>query len=246
MKEAIIYKIVNSKNKKIYVGSTTNFSRRKNQHFTSLNNNEHHSILLQRAYNKYGSDYFLIEKIESFLYDTVEEILCKEQYYIDKLIPSYNIAKIAGSQLGLKRSKKAKLNISNGQKGRKVWNKGLRTGPLSEEIKKNMSIAQKKRKPISKKTRKKISLSRIGMTFSNTHKENLSKAIMANPSMKGKKGKLNPVSKSIYQCDMDGKIINEFESISQSCEKMGFNYSAILNCLKKRWKQYKGFVFKYK
>lgn len=144
MKEAIIYKIVNSKNKKIYIGSTTNFSRRKNQHFSSLKSNNHHSIALQRAYNKYGKECFCMEKIERFSYNVLEDILFKEQYYIDNFKPEYNIAKIAGSQLGLKRSEQAKLNMSNGQKGRLVWNTGLKLGPLSYSVRKKMSITQKK------------------------------------------------------------------------------------------------------
>lgn len=145
MKKAVIYKIVNSKNGKIYIGSTVNFSRRKQRHFQDLKNNNHHCLPLQRAYNKYGVQYFSVEKIEIFEYNSVENILVKEQYYLDNFKPEYNVCKIAGSQLGSKRSKQARLNMSKGQKGRKVWNAGLKTGPLSEETKKNMSKAQKKR-----------------------------------------------------------------------------------------------------
>ena len=49
-----IYKIENKITKDIYVGSSVNLSNRKSRHFKDLEKQIHHSIILQRAVNKYG------------------------------------------------------------------------------------------------------------------------------------------------------------------------------------------------
>jgi predicted GIY-YIG superfamily endonuclease len=69
-------------NNKYYIGATTRpFKKRQLEHLQVLKNNTHHSIKLQRAWNKYGEDAFsfiLLE--ENILYDNLTK---KEQYWID-------------------------------------------------------------------------------------------------------------------------------------------------------------------
>jgi len=83
-----IYKIKNIKNNEYYIGSTINLVRRWSQHKSRLKYNTHHSIILQRAWNKYGKDSFIFEIIEEcdpeFLFE-------KEQNYIDTFNPKYNV-----------------------------------------------------------------------------------------------------------------------------------------------------------
>lgn len=87
-----IYKIVNTKNGKFYIGSTTNFHKRKLQHFNSLRKNKHHSIYLQRAFNKYGEESFKFVIIKK-----CENTLIEEQKILDNLdyTKSYNVSKSA-------------------------------------------------------------------------------------------------------------------------------------------------------
>ena len=49
-----IYKIENIVNKRIYIGSTKNYEKRKDTHFRTLRNNNHHNDFLQRSFNKHG------------------------------------------------------------------------------------------------------------------------------------------------------------------------------------------------
>lgn len=91
--ESGIYMIKNILNDHKYIGSTNNFKRRLTRHRTELRKNKHHSLYLQRAYNKYGEDKFVIiilEKCEP-IKDT---LLFLEQKYLD-LNPEYNVEKIA-------------------------------------------------------------------------------------------------------------------------------------------------------
>lgn len=76
-----IYFIINQVTKERYVGQTTNFSRRKNEHFTKLEQNCHPNPKLQNAYNKYGKDSFIVEKI-TFDNLTKDELNEQEKYYI--------------------------------------------------------------------------------------------------------------------------------------------------------------------
>lgn len=95
-----IYKITNIQNEKFYIGSTNNLSHRKSIHLYDLRNNRHKNIHLQRSYNKWGYENFTFEVLEEC---TVENLINREQFYLDTLKPQYNILKIAGSSLGIKR-----------------------------------------------------------------------------------------------------------------------------------------------
>ena len=59
-----IYKIINIKNNKFYVGSAVNFSRRKTRHFSELRNNKHNNKHLQAAWDKYGENAFIFAIVE--------------------------------------------------------------------------------------------------------------------------------------------------------------------------------------
>lgn len=59
-----IYRIKNKINDKCYIGSSVNFDDRKNLHFSLLRRGIHHSIILQRAYDKYGLEFLSFEVLE--------------------------------------------------------------------------------------------------------------------------------------------------------------------------------------
>jgi group I intron endonuclease len=107
-----IYKIINNLNNKIYIGSAINFTARKNHHLSCLKRNKHGNKYLQKSFNKYGEQNFIFELIEEC---NKEDLLIREQYYLDTFKPQYNMCKIAGSNFGIKRSKETceKLKISN-------------------------------------------------------------------------------------------------------------------------------------
>lgn len=113
MKTSGIYQIKNKVNGKSYIGSSTRLNKRWKRHLTDLKCNVHHSLALQRAFHKYGSDNFefnILENCEETL------LLEREQYYLDSLKPEYNICTVAGNCLGVKQSeetiKKRKLSNS--------------------------------------------------------------------------------------------------------------------------------------
>jgi len=62
--EGFIYIIQNKVNQKVYVGVTVCYENRWSQHILSLRKKNHHSLKLQRAWNKYGEENFSFEVIE--------------------------------------------------------------------------------------------------------------------------------------------------------------------------------------
>jgi hypothetical protein len=103
-----IYKILNLINGKFYIGSTNYLPSRKSQHFSLLKKNKHTNTHLQRSFNKHGIENFKFEIIEQC---DICNIIEKEQYWIDLLKPTYNIRKIAQSNLGFNHSEKTKNKI---------------------------------------------------------------------------------------------------------------------------------------
>lgn len=83
-----IYKIINKINGKMYIGQTLNIEKRIKDHFSSLEQQKHHSIKLQRAYNKYGKDNFYYE-YQQIQIKNLDELLLKEIEEIEKN-DSYN------------------------------------------------------------------------------------------------------------------------------------------------------------
>ena len=79
-----IYTIRNKINDKIYVGESSDITKRWKIHKEDLNNNKHHSYKLQDDWNKYGEKNFKFDKILKFKYNTVFERLVHEDYYIKK------------------------------------------------------------------------------------------------------------------------------------------------------------------
>lgn len=183
-----IYRITNILNDKNYIGSSINISTRISAHKLTLKNKKHHNVYLQNSYDKYGHTVFKFEVIE---YCKEEELLNKEEYYIniykstnDKY--GYNIGlftngrkrhsikvreKISKAHTGRKRNitKEWGENISKANKGRKI----------SETQKENIRKCKTgtKRKPFSQTWKTNIG---------NAHRKFLITIIMNNKIIKEK------------------------------------------------------------
>lgn len=103
---------------RVYVGSGVNIHQRWSQHLQDLRVNKHHSHKLQRHYNKYGESDLVFDIIESGEYVGKNHLLSREQGWFARFeyknteMPYFNETPIAGSPLGIKRSKEFCENIS--------------------------------------------------------------------------------------------------------------------------------------
>lgn len=164
-----IYKITCKANKRIYIGSAVNLRRRKNGHWHTLRKNKHHSLHLQRAWNKYSEQAFTFEVLELVL---PISLTAREQYWLNKLKPfgrkGFNGSREAGSPLGMKRSPEAREKMRLVQLGKKM-------PPMSPEAKAKISQANlgRKRTPEAKAKMRQVHLGKILGKHTPEHCENI-------------------------------------------------------------------------
>jgi group I intron endonuclease len=82
---------------KLYIGSSAILRKRLGAHICLLKRGLHHSVHLQRAWNKYGANKFLFEVV---LLCGEENLLMYEQLVLDAMQPKLNILSVAGSNVG--------------------------------------------------------------------------------------------------------------------------------------------------
>lgn len=104
-----VYRWINNLNGNTYIGSSINLSVRFYTYY-SLRSLAKSNRPMERALLKYGFSNFSLEILE---YCNSEDLLKKEQYYLDTLKPEYNIAEIAGSTLGYKHSEESLKKMRN-------------------------------------------------------------------------------------------------------------------------------------
>jgi group I intron endonuclease len=74
-----IYRIINTKNNKIYIGSSVDIKKRKEKHFWMLQKGIHDNKFLQSSYNRDGKENFVFDIIEMC---EEKDLVEKENYYI--------------------------------------------------------------------------------------------------------------------------------------------------------------------
>jgi group I intron endonuclease len=168
-----IYAIRSEVNGRTYIGSAIDIASRWRQHRSDLRKGKHHSIHLQRAWDKYGEEAFEFVVLEEC---PVDFLLEREQYYMDQCDDSYNCYPVAGSPLGVTRSLETRQKMSATRMGRKH----------SDESRYKMSVSQTGHE-VTPETRDKISASLMGHTHSPATREKIRLANIGNTKRLGKR-----------------------------------------------------------
>jgi group I intron endonuclease len=108
-----IYKITNTKNNKIYIGSSVDIKKRKEKHFWMLQKGIHDNKFLQSSYNRNGKENFIFDIIEMC---DKKDLVEKENYYIieNKAIDmkfGYNLCLVSNSRRNVL-TDKTKIQLS--------------------------------------------------------------------------------------------------------------------------------------
>lgn len=111
-----IYALINAVNGKRYVGQSINIERRWRGHVNELRSGRHNNSHLTNAWRTYGEAAFTIQILQECQEN--KTIMAEaEQLWIDRLNVTnrdmgYNIAPVAASNLGVKRSAEARAKMS--------------------------------------------------------------------------------------------------------------------------------------
>jgi len=263
-KNNVIYKIESILTEKFYIGSATYFCPRRAQHSHHLKKGTHNNPKLQHHVNKYGYDDLLFSFIEKDLTD--EELIPREQHYIDVLNPWFNIHKIAQSPKGLKRTPEQIQNMVNGRLAKSGYPKGRF---VSEETRKKLGDAHRGKKLSpehiqlikkrntgvvpSAETREKIRLASTGRLHSDESRKKMSEAAIGNKNWMHidykspiRSEKLRKAfSKPVLQFK-DGVFIKEWASKKEASVVLKLSYGNIWQCINGRRKTTGGYSWKLK
>lgn len=141
-----IYTITNKITGDCYVGSTTvSFYNRRRDHFKNLRKGSHHSIKLQRAFNKYGEESFKFEILQEI--DIIDVIPSLEQYWMNLISPKYNML-LSVRRNGAKHTYETTLKMSRIHGGRdfQAYKDGILVGTykMQKEACKDLGVQQSK------------------------------------------------------------------------------------------------------
>jgi group I intron endonuclease len=173
-----IYYITNKVNGHKYVGSSVDIEKRWIDHKCALKGGRHHSIYLQRAWDKYGEENF---EFKIMAYTDPDKAVVLEDFILQNFFDrfEYNIAEGApASMLGRHLSEEHKQKISKSHIGKH----------RSEETKRKISKAQSGEnnywygKHRSEETKRKMSESLAGRIFSEEHKRKISESLIGENS----------------------------------------------------------------
>lgn len=221
-----IYQIRNIQNNKRYIGSTHNFEERFYRHRYQLQTGKHHSILLQRAWDKYGEENFVFEKIIEYDMINNDELLKIEQEFLDTEQPyapeGYNVSRSATNAVC--------YGEANGMYGRKGENHPLYGRKMPKEFGEKISKSSKgKKKHYTPETLK-------------VRSEKQSRAMMGsnNPNYgknfsKSTREKIAAYHEKLIHCydGATGDYIATYKSQHEAMRITGINNGAISQCCRK-------------
>lgn len=153
-----IYTITNKIDGKMLVGYASNFTKRKNWHFTKLENKNHPNSYLQNAVNKHG--------IENFEFDILEEypnegfILPSMEHYWANLLDTHNRERGYNLQPTnpydkISHSVETRKKMSDSNKGRK-WTQEQRDKYSKSRKGKKSNLSEEGRKIVAKAQEKSV------------------------------------------------------------------------------------------
>ena len=235
MRFGIIYEIRNLVNLDRYIGSSINPKSRKREHFNSLSKNTHHSIVLQRAFNKYGKDSFQFIVIEEQIpYEILRE---REDYWIKKLNPKYNIyqsaTRASNKDFNFTEDTKTKIALGHKQSDYTVFclNNGKTYNTVSEASRDTgvprdcianifWGGARQYKGWVFFKN------GNNGWDTLESYLEYMKTSTLQKCKDSSRVGKAHPKSKGVIMLDKDDKVLKTYDSIRRAAIDMGTNNGA--------------------
>lgn len=213
-----IYKFTNKINGKIYIGESLNFKQRMHGHVTR-SRDENWTAVISRAFRKHGFSNFEFEIIESYPHMSVTKdfLLEREAFYIkelDTMNPDigYNRCPYGVNTIGYKFSEESRKKMSIARKKRVMKRESIEKSAAAIRGEKNWNYGKKMPEEHKKK------MFEILTTREITDEERISKSL-------GHIKSENKPRKAIYQLDKNtGEIIHIWKSLSDAARSLGKKY----------------------
>jgi len=237
-----IYRWTHLETNKSYIGSSVNLGLRLTNYFkiSFISHPSRKSMVINKALLKYGYSKFKLEILE---YCSAKDLAIREQYYMDKFSPEYNVLKIAYSHLGYKH-----------------------IGESLDKVRKNLEVLNLKKsvkvKVTNILTNNSVEYDSIRKAADglNVNKNTLSKYILESKLLKDTyKLESNltlssydsnytdhPASVGIEVTDLELKTVTRYSSISEAGRALGVQFQSIAVYLRRNQKSpFKGrYMFK--
>lgn len=127
-------------NGNMYVGSAINLRARVGDYFQPAYIRDRQHLPIVRAMQKHGMDNFSLIILE---FNNKKNLIISEQYWIDSIVPIYNILKIANSWLGHKHLETTKQKIYESRLGKTHSNETRIAMSLNRQKEKNSFFGKK-------------------------------------------------------------------------------------------------------
>jgi len=223
-----VYSWVHLESNRRYVGSSINLAKRFREYY-NFNHLSSSKMLIYKILLKYGYSAFRLEILE---YSSIEELLNREQFYIDKYDPELNILKIAGSSLGFKHSEATKELMSELAKGRS----------FSEE-----TLQKMRDRTVSEDVKERISAALLGRKFTPETLKAMSEAALGRKASEETKLKLalnNNKRQIVILTNLETGESKEFLFVKQAAEFLETSHTQVRNYYNKN-KPYKGYTIDF-
>lgn len=215
-----VYALICMVTNKVYIGSSVKLGPRLLDYMQPAYLFSRPNSPLIRALVKYGNINFCFIILESC---EPEEVLKREQYWMDLFCPEYNLSPTAGSTLGVPVSVEARTKLRAAHLGKSHT---LETRQLMSETRRGSNNPMFG-KTTSEETKVKLSLALKGP---NGPLSGVPRSVKTIKLMRTN----HPHTKCVYQYDLDRlTLISQFDSIRQAAEFVGVSRGYLTRCLNK-------------
>lgn len=214
-----VYALICRVTHKFYIGSSVYLGCRLLDYMQPAYLARRENLPVTRAIIKYGLTNFCFIVLETC---ELENVLVREQYWLDFLKPDYNLSPTAGSTLGVNLSKETREKLRVAHLGK---THSLETRLLMSEMKKgpNNPMFGRQLNDFTKATISAALKGPLSPCFGVTRSSETVALMRAN----------HPHTKRVYQLDSDRiTCIAQFDSIRQAAELTGISRNYISLCLK--------------
>lgn len=222
-----IYVIENKTNGKYYLGSSIDINGRWQDHRKHLRGGYHHSIALQRAWDKYGEESFEFKILEET--DDPTSLVELEQTYLDSFPCQYNSSRWASSGSYSLRKPVCQYDLEGNL---------LNTFESIKEAERQTCVKESSISSCCKrKIRKNGSLCKTAGGFLWCYE--------GDTPDKYQKRNYSSHEKRVNQYDLDGKFVATFVSAAEATKQMGLPPRRIARVISRKDREYLGFLWCY-